>query len=724
MLREMKFPRLLTLLTFCALLARAEPGTGVRQPVEILRDRWGVPHIYAANTHDLFFAQGFITAKDRLFQIDLWRRIGTGKLAEVLGPTAIPRDRIARLVRFRGNWEDEWKSYSPDTKEIATAFTEGINAYIHSLQGKRPLEFEMAGYDPGLWAPEDVTARIAGLLMTHNMTREVQRALDVNHFGLETVQKLMPPDPFRALDPPHGLDLATISAKVVGDYTAAVGPVQFPGEQGSNNWVVDGSLTITGKPLLANDPHRPIQIPSLRKTVHLVAPGWDVIGAGEPALPGVAVGHNENVAWGFTIVGIDQQDLYVEKTNPANPNEYLVHGAWKKMDVEYADVAVKGQGSRKIELKYTQHGPVLYEDPANHRAYALRWAGAEPGGAGYLPALALARASNWGEFRKQVANYKVPSENLIYADKAGNIGWIAAGLAPVRKNYSGLFPVPGDTGEYEWSGFLTIDDMPQAYNPKNHIIATANHKILPEGYQKQLSYEWATPDRFQRIMDMLTSGHKFDIMDFQRMQQDVKSANALKFEQILGPGSPLAGWDGILRVDSPQALLYETWTSALPTAVFGPELGGRVSLQKTLSELEAHPNPDAVHRAYVVAKEKMTGMRVWGDLHKVYFRHPLDKARLNRGPVSRPGDAFTVNATGGARFYQNAGASYREIIDVSDWDRSVMTNVPGESGDPTSKHYDDLIEDWAWGNYHVMPFTRKAVEAVTEERLMLMPAKK
>ena len=701
-----------------------ELSAGVQQPVEILRDRWGVPHIYAQNTHDLFFAQGYITAKDRLFQIDLWRRTGTGKLAEVLGPSAVPRDRIARLVRFRGNWDEEWKSYSPDAKAIATAFTEGINAYIGELKGQRTPEFTVAGYDPGLWEPEDVTARIAGLLMTGNMGREVQRAMDITQFGLSTVQSMMPSDPFRALDPAKGLDLRTITSNILRDYTAAIGPVLFPGEQGSNNWVVDGQMTATGKPILANDPHRPIQMPSLRKTVHLVAPGWNVIGAGEPALPGVALGHNEEIAYGFTIVGIDQQDLYVEKLKPSDATQYRYRGAWKKMEVERQSIAVKGEAARQVELRYTLHGPVIQEDAALHRAYALRWVGSQPGGAGYLAALAVARAANWAEFRKEVARYKVPSENLVYADRAGNIGWIAAGLAPIRKNWSGLLPVPGDSGKFEWDGFLSVDDLPQSFNPSRHFIATANHKILPEGYTKQLSYEWAAPDRFLRIASMLSAGAaKFQVADFERMQQNVDSVSAHRFLKLLPKDSPLAGWDGYVSAESPQALLYELWTAALPTAVFGRELGARVTLQRTLSELEARPNADAIEKAYQAAQARSAKYGAWGDLHQVTFRHPLRRSEWNRGPVARPGDANTVNATGGPNFTQTAGASYRQVIDLADWDKSTMTNVPGESGDPASKHYDDLIQGWAAGKYHPMPYSRKAVEAAMEERIMLRPAR-
>jgi penicillin amidase len=704
------------------LALRPALAIGVGQPVEILRDRWGVPHIYAANTHDLFFAQGWITARDRLFQIDLWRRAGAGKLAEVLGPAALPRDRIARLVRFRGNWDDEWRSYAPDAREIAVAFVDGINAYIKGLGGRRPVEFKIAGYDPGLWVPEDVTARIAGLGMSANLLREVQRSMDVTRFGLETVQTYMPPDPFRALDPPPGVDLAAITRAVIADYAAAVGGISLQSEQGSNNWVVDGTLTATGKPLLANDPHRPITIPSLRKIVHLVAPGWNAIGAGEPALPGIALGHNENIAFGFTIVGIDQQDLYVEKLNPENPDQYLDRGEWKPIEIERQQVSLKGsEQPQTLELRYTRHGPIIYEDRDGHRAYAMRWVGSEPGGAGYLAGLSLARASNWDEFKTAVARFKVPSENLVYADRAGNIGWIAAGLAPIRKNWSGLFPVPGDAGEYEWSGYLKVSDMPQSYNPERHFIATANNNILPEGYAHQLSYEWTSPERARRIEELLHAHREFDVIDFERMQQDVVSLNARRFLALLPPDSPLAGWDARLRVDSRHALLYELAASRLPEDVFGPELGSRVSLPRTLEELERRPNPAAIARALAGASEKMMGLRVWGNLHQVNFRHSLRIDKLDRGPVARPGDSSTINATAGLNYYQTSGASYRQVIDVSNWDRSAVTNTPGESGDPLSKYYDDLIEDWAWGQYHQLPFSRKAVEAVTEERLTLMP---
>jgi len=712
---------------------RAEKVAGLREPVEILRDRWGVPHIYAKNSDDLFFAQGWITARDRLFQIDLWRRTGTGKLAEILGPAAVGRDRIARLVRYRGDWNKEWESYAPDARQIVTAFVNGVNAYVRSLGSNRPLEFRIAGYDPGLWTPEDVAARIAGLVMTGNVTREVNRTMEIAAFGVENVERFAPPDPFVHLVVPAGIDAKAITSEILRDYNAAVGSPRFPGEQGSNNWVVDGTRTATGKPLLANDPHRPILVPSLRKTVHLVAPGWNVIGAGEPALPGIALGHNESIGFGFTIVGIDQQDLYVEKLNPTNPDQYLYKGAWKPVETERQQIAVKGAAPVNTELRYTQHGPVIYEDRERHLAYALRWVGAEPGGAGYLAALSVARARDWNEFVSAMARYKVPSENMVYADKAGNIGWIAAGWSPVRKNWTGLLPVPGDTGAYEWAGFLPIAEMPQSYNPARRFVVTANHNILPTGYTKPIAYDWAAPFRARRIEQMLNESKKFTVDDFERMQYDIVCLPARRLQEIVRKSRPerhpeivdeFLKWDARLTADSRPGLIYEMWLSFLPAYVFPPQWSARADLEVLLRSLQEKPNPRAIaeslDRAVSELERKLPNRETWrwSAAHTLTLRHPLNSSKLDLPPIPRPGDGNTVNASGtqGAN-----GASYRQILDLADWDRSMMTNTPGESGDPQSKHYRDLLDDWAAGRYHPMPFSRKAVEAAAEERIMLEP---
>jgi penicillin G amidase len=746
------------------------PGLGLMKSAEILRDKWGVPHIYAASQNDLFFTQGYMAARDRLFQIDLWRRIGTGRLSEVLGPQALNRDRVARLVRYRGDWNAEWSSYSPDARDIAVSFTNGINAYIKSLNGRRPLEFRIAGYDPALWEAEDVVARIAGLLMTRNLAREVRRAEDITRFGIDAVQRYMPPDPFVKFEIPNGLDLAGITSRILAGYTEAIGGVTWPDreaaaappgeatsagllassarfdddsgeQQGSNNWVVTGSRSVTGKPLLASDPHRPVQIPSLRKTVHLNAPGWNAIGAGEPALPGIALGHNEDIGYGFTIVGIDQGDLYVEKLNPADPGEYEYKGSWRKMTVIRDDVSVLGSKTpRTLELRYTIHGPVIAEDLGNHRAYALKWVGSEPGTAGYFAALSLSRAKNWDDFVRTAERYKVPSENMIYADRAGNIGWIATGMTPIRKNWNGLLPVPGHTGEYEWSGFLPGSELPRLYNPSKGFIATANHNILPAGYKHALGYEWAPRFRFWRVEEMLTQKDKFSLSDFQAMQQDVTSIPARRFRDVIrnwkhsltGSEAELVErirkWDARLTAQSAEALLYELWSSKMNRLVLPPELGARIDLDMALQLLEKKPDSAALTEGLRLAIADLTRMYgsdpnewQWGKLHTITFRHPLGVKTFQRGPVARPGDGNTVNSTSGTNFRQTAGASYRMVLDVSNWDNSVMTNVPGESGDPESPHYSSLLDDWANGRYHPMPFSRKAVEEATVERIRLLP---
>jgi len=701
----MRRPTLAVLLAAWPLCAAPIHVPGLNAQVEILRDRWGVPHIYASNAHDLFFAQGYITAVDRLFQIDLWRRAGTGKLSEILGPSAIPRDTLARAVAFHGDWSAEWAAYGADAHAITTSFTDGINAYIKGLNGKWPQEFQFAGYAPGLWTPEDCLSRVAGLTMTGNLMREVQHALDIQRLGLERAAAAIRLEPKVPLEVPQGLDLSAITNDILRAYRETVGPVRLTTEQGSNNWVVDGTLTATGRPMLANDPHRPVQLPSLRKTVHLVAPGWNAIGAGEPALPGIALGHNETIAFGFTIVGIDQQDLYVETVNPANSGEYRYRGAWKKFETDAQRLKVKGRADAAITLRWTVHGPVIYQDAARHLAYVLRWVGSEPGTAGYMAGISLARAKNWTEFRAAMSRYRVPSENLVYADTSGNIGWQVGGLTPIREGWNGLLPVPGVEGRYEWTGFQKSDALPFEFNPPRHWIATANHNILPPGYEIPLGYDgWAVPNRINRIREMITAGRKFEIADFVRMQQDVTSIAAREFVAKLRPESSdnpileeLRSWKGELGADSRAALVYEIWVT-MPNASFA----------EVLAEIERRVGKDP------------SGWQ-WGKLHQLTLVHPLSRPEWQLGPVPRPGDANSVNATSGANFRQTNGASWREVLDVGDWDRSVMTNVPGESGDPSSKHYSDLLEPWAHGEYHPLPFTRQAVERAAEERVILLP---
>ena len=725
----------------------------IERPVEILRDRWGVAHIYADTLHDLFFAQGYVAAQDRLYQIEIWRRTGAGELAEVFGAEYLSRDRIARLVRYRGDMEAEWASYSPQAREIAEAFTSGINAYVEQNRDNLPIEFDLLGFAPGHWEPEHVLLRIAGLLMVRNVSQEIARARLVSQLGVEATQRWYPTDPRRDLRPDPELDLHGIDDRVTEAYRRAVSIPVLRESEGSNNWVVSAELSATGAPLLASDPHRPVILPSLRYLVHLNGPGWNVIGSGEPALPGVAIGHNERVGWGFTIVQYDAADLFVEKTNPENRDQYLLEDEWLDMRIEHEEVLVKGRSQPEpVELRFTRNGPVIWEDPANNRAVALRWAGQEPGTAGYLGSLALGQTRDWDGFVEAMAAWKVPAENIVYADVDGNIGWIPAGLVPVREGWSGLLPVPAYTGKYRWSGFRAIDDLPQIKNPDSGYVATANHNILPPGYPHDLGFDWSAPYRFDRVDEVLRDGGPFTVEDFQRLQLDETSLPARELVGMLRQSpawgseaaAPFEGWNFVLDVDSSAAALFEAWMRRIPAHYLSTaapadsrELIGRYLQLPRLIELLRESPDEMRHRIMADALEEAatelsstpgatSSTWRWGDLHRIGFRHPLANSAVRRAvfdlePVERGGDGFTPNATRGPGYLQSSGASYRHILDLADWDRSVFTSTPGQSGQPGSPHYSDLLPMWAEGRFAPLVFSRDAVEENTVHRLVLQP---
>ncbi len=742
---------------------------GLAKPVTVLRDRWGVAHIYARNQHDLFFAQGYVVSQDRLFQMELWKRSGQGRLAEILGPSALQRDVNARLLRYTGDMDAEYASYSPDTKEILQAFTDGINAYIAERTKPGgpglPVEFQIAGFRPEPWKPEDCLNRMAAFSMTGNSMAEMYHAEAVAALGAVRATKLFDFDPAVELDPAPGVNFAGLSPQLLRNLVGSDSRIEFPAHalEGSNDWTVSGELTASGKPIVANDPHRVIAEPSLRYIVHLVAPGWDVIGAGEPGLPGVAVGHNQNIAWGFTIFGLDQQDLYLEKLNPANPLEYKTEHGWEKMRLEKETFGVRGQPSVAVDLEFTRHGPVLWEDTT--RALALRWVGAEPGTAGYLGSLAVDRAQNWEEFQDAMKRWKVPSENIVYGDRAGNIGEFSAGLAPLRKSWCGLLPVPGDGG-YEWSGFLPTEQLPHSFNPAAGFVVTANHKMIPPGYPYKVGYEWAPGFRFRRVTAVLeaakSSGHKLDVADMEKLQGDVVSLPGREFVNLLRQAAGnrtdpavrlVLGWDGVVTKESAAAALYEVWLQEVTTAVthraVPKELWAMMRdwpVSKVLDAL-SHPasdifgaQPETARNELLLdtlksARETLAKLEgsdpakwSWARIHTVEFRHPLDQARqakalLDLGPIPRPGDDYTVNATGfwNSGFQQVAGASYREVLNLSDWDRSVAMNVPGQSGQPGSPHYSDLLPLWSEGRYFPLWYSRESVEKDTADKLTLEP---
>lgn len=740
---------------------------GLRAPVEVLRDRWGVPHIYAQNTHDLFFAQGFVAAQDRLFQMELWKRAGQGRLAEVTGKSALPRDIAARLLRYRGSMQAEYTSYAPDTREILEAFTEGINAYIQrrTMQGGPglPVEFQLAGFSPEMWKPEDCLTRMATLSVTGNAPEELADAQLVSLVGAQKATDLEDFDPATKLETVAGENLEGLGPELIGGFIGTDSRIQFPDKvEGSNDWTISGGMTKTGKPLVANDPHRTLALPSLRYIVHLVAPGWNVIGATEPALPGVSIGHNQDIAWGLTVFPVDQEDLFYEELNPKNPLEYRTAAGWERMRVEQETFHVKGSADVTVELKFTRHGPVLWED--GKRALALHWVGAEPGTAPYLTGISVDRAHNWTQFLQAMARWKTPPENFVYGDREGNIGEQSAGLTPLRKKGNGLLPAPGWAG-YEWAGYIPLGQLPRQFNPARGFIATANNKTISANYPYKVGFEWST-DRIARIEQVLSAARAqkqaLGIDDMARLQNDVVSLPAQDLVRVLA-SSPAAkdphaqlliGWNGALDRDSAAAALYEIWIGKLYHAMLkviapnqpnaslylGAEAFARLLGHPTEEFLGANPISardeilrQTIDDAYAEAEKKMASNSQswsWGSLHAMRFRHVLDPIDglagfLDPAPVPRPGDDNTVDSTWHLPddFDQLGGASYREILDVSDWDHSEAVNVPGESGQPESPHYSDLLPLWRDGKYFPLAYSRQAIEKEGADRLELLPEK-
>jgi penicillin amidase len=781
---------------------------GLSQPVEILRDASGIAHIYAKNEHDLFFAQGYSAASDRLFQLELWRRQATGTVAELLGAREVQRDIGARLFRFRGDMAKELRHYHPRGAAIIQAFVDGINAYIAETErspSKLPMEFRLLGTKPGRWTPDVVISRHAGLLS--NIGEELSTTRAVAALGPELVKRLdtfAPGDPDLRID--AKIDASLLSAPILALYQAFRAPLRFqPGDLvasvrndnesflklasvadaahhelatngrrdiGSNNWVVSPRLTTTGAPLLANDPHRAQSAPSLRYWVHLVAPGWNVIGGGEPTIPGVSIGHNEVGAWGLTIFATDTEDLYVYETNPANPRQYRYKGEWESMRAIRDTIRVKGAAPVAATLRYTRHGPVVYEDTARHVAYAVRAAWLEPGAAPYLASLRMDQAKTWEEFRDACTYSFIPGENMIWADKHGNIGWQAVGVAPVRNASSGLVAVPGD-GRYEWSGYLPMKQKPNAFNPPEGFIATANNNLIPPNYphMNAVGFTWADPFRWSRIAEVLGSEQKFDVADMTKLQTDYLSIIARQLVPLLRDASvassnadverarqTLLAWNFVLDKNSVAAGIYSAWYRAL-----GQEVARRVvpenarpffrtlGASRVISELVtpttdlakgASPQPvrdTVLVRALTDAVADLTARfgadrEKWqygqSTYHHALISHPLSPAvnaetrrKIDVGPAPRGGDATTVGTTGNGG-NQTSGASFRIVVDLSDWERTVGTNTPGQSGDPDSPHYRDLFTSWAEDRYFSVPYARARVEAAATDRRILAPVKR
>ena len=767
---------------------RREAGTakGLVEPAEIVIDRWGIPHIYAKSARDAFFLQGWNAARDRLWQIDLWRKRGLGRLSASFGPAYVDQDRAARLFLYRGDMAAEWAAYAPDAKEAVEAFAAGVNAYVGEVRaGTRPLpvEFRLTQSQPENWNPEDIL-RIRSHALVNNATSEVARARTVcaGGIGADALRRRL--EPPHKLAVPRGLDPCQVPADVLDDYVLATRPVSFAAlagaraaatdpetrlaqhieaatAEGSNNWSIASSRTATGRPILAGDPHRPVGVPSLRYIAHLDAPGLTIIGAGEPALPGVSMGHNGTTAFAITIFYMDQEDLYAYQTRG---DAYRYRGGFEPMRRVRETIEVKGEAPREVELFFTRHGPVVWKDDASGRAFAIRSVWSEPGLAGYFGSSRMWRAKGWDDFQTARNRWGAPPLNLVYADTKGEIGWSAAGRTPIRPNWDGLMPVPGD-GRYEWKGFLQDGGLPSSRNPAAGFFATANEMNIPPepAYpraQRKLGFEWADASRSVRVKEVLAATPKSTLADSMALQTDSVSPQARRGLALLKPlASPdpdiaralalLAAWHADEATDSAAAAIYEIWAlkhlGRAAVAALGPpevrELIGASTPDPILLRLESTSANvrDPILLASLSAAVKELKGRLgpdmatwsWGRLHHALFEpaiavlaDPQLAAQMRVGPLQVPGSASTPRAATwrAEDFRQSAGASVRFVLDVGAWDNSMAINTPGQSGDPFSPHYRDLFPLWAAGAYVPLRFTRAAVDRDAETVISLRPA--
>ena len=789
---------LLSLFYFCISCLKTEPYPkekikvdGLKQSVEVYRDKWGINHIYAQNQHDLFFSQGYTAARDRLFQFEIWRRQATGSVAEILGPNEIKRDIGTRLFMYRGDINKELNHYHPQGKEIIEAYVEGVNKYISDIlktPEKLPLPFKMLDIIPEKWTPEVVISRHQGLL--GNIEDELEIGRTVALIGEKKVKDLMwfhPKDPKIKLDPK--IDRSLLFDDLLGLYNAYRNPVEFKPEHliekyrnkktvsfinrfndlssksldiGSNNWVLSGKKTIDGNTYMANDPHRTIAVPSLRYMAHLVAPGWNVIGGGEPEIPGISIGHNEYGAWGLTVFRTDGEDLYQYDLNPKNPLQYMHNGKWKDIIIIKETLSVKGEPDREIELHYTHHGPITYLNKKALKAYAVRCAWLEPGGSPYLASLRMDQAKNWQEFREACSYSNIPGENMIWADVKGDIGWQAVGIAPIRKNFSGLVPVLGN-GKYEWGGYLPIVEKPNSFNPKKGFIATANQNLTPSDYKNwdAIGFTWSDPYRGDRVNEFLGSSDSLTMGDMKKLQVDVTSLPAKSLVPYLEKVSfkdfenkqklKLLDWDFRLTPNSIEAAIYVAWENEIMSHAFDrfvPDKAKSIftSLQlKTVIDWIESPGNMFLNAKQRDLFVKKTFTSAIADLKKrlgedtknwmygqknnkhSYMVHALGEVskkefseKLNLGPLPRGGNSYTPGSTG-SDYRQSSGGSFRMIINTGDWDSSIGTNAPGQSGNPDSPFYGNLFKDWSEDKYFPVYFSKEKIESATYNKTILSP---
>ena len=772
---------------------------GLQAETTIIRDSWGIPHIYASNSHDLFFTQGYVHAQDRFWQMEFWRRIGSGRLSEILGESALEQDRFLRTLAWQRVAVQELEMLGEEERAALEAYAEGVNAYISTHRGRLGLEFTLLGltgvrFDPEPWTPLNTItwAKVMAWDLGGNRSDELLRAQITARLGTSALSELVPPYPDDyPVIVPHPLTGATLRA-----VSEAAFDTHFLGEGddvGSNSWVVSGERTETGMPLLANDPHLGIQMPSIWYEIGLhcepVGPDcpYNVVGSSFASTPGVVIGHNDHIAWGVTNLGPDVQDLFIERVNPENPNQYEYKGEWLDMEIVREEIIVAGREEPVVmDVRITRHGPIINdvvggmegEWSFGWQPLAFSWTALQPGTL-MRSLLLLDRATNWEEFREALSYWDVPSQNFVYADVEGNIGYQAPGRIPIRASGDGSMPVPGWTGEYEWVDYIPFDELPRAFNPEEGYIVTANQAVVGPDFPHFLSMDWAPGYRARRIVGLIEADSSLSLEELQAMQgnsspvwaEDVlphllvlpvtDTGRSSREERRLAEALELLRlWDRRADRESAGAALFEAFRLHLIDLTFGDELGeqllnqARGSLNVALIDFleddashwfddvttpEVEVRDEILLLALEEAVEELTetlGRNMekwrWGELHTAVFDNQslgqsgirLIERIFNRGPFPVDGTIATVNNTGYSindPYGVDTVPSYRQIVDLDDLANSVSMHTTGQSGHPYHSHYDDMIDPWRNIEYHPMLWEEADVEADAEGVLVLRP---
>ena len=764
---------------------------GLEDKVEILRDPWGIPHIYAANQHDLLLAQGYVHAQDRLWQMDFHRRLVAGRLSEVMGDTTVPVDRWIRILSMRRVAEQEIDLLSPETRAALEAYSAGINARI--TQGRLPVEFTLLRYRPEPWTLADSLSWIKFMSwsLSVNWESELLRTLLIDRLGPDRAAELEPEYPeYQPRIAPELVDFAAKFAELALDRAEAARPFTGPPARsglGSNNWVLAGSRTASGAPLLANDMHLPITMPSIWYENHLVGGDLNVTGVTFPGIPGVVSGHNGHVAWGYTNGFPDVQDLYIERLRRIDGDDggsriqYEYQGEWHDAQVIQEEIRIKGSEPVVEEVVITRHGPIintmapdLAEEPL-----ALRWTSLEPDTM-IEALLATSRARNCREFREALRHWTAPVQNVVYADTEGNIAYSFPGKVPIRAKGDGRVPVPGWTGEYEWTGYIPFEELPNDCNPPRGFIATANNRVACDDYAYELGQEHCIGDRAQRIVELIEAREKIDVDYIKQMQFDQVSPTGrtmglrlgeltMDDPELISVVELMRNWDGTLAAESPAAAVQQVFLRRMLALMLHDKLGDLADryigkgptpllqegsmfgekawawLKDILDEPDSHwfdlgngESRDQVMR--LALRDTVDFLKdefgpnvsdwAWGKLHKLTYAHtlgavkPLDKL-FNRGSYPLGGDGTTVwsAAPGGYDLKSEniVGPPFRLIVDLGNLNNSWGLLAPGQSGQPGSRHYDDQAQAWFTSQYHPILYDRRDVERLAQACLHLLP---